>query len=60
MEARRARRQRKLEPIKIAEDHVAITEELLGTGGFSEVYLADYNGRNAADKALCFLNGSRR
>lgn len=49
-EARNARRQRKLDKLEIPEDHVAVTEELLGKGGFGEVYLADYNGRNAAAK----------
>lgn len=49
-EVRTARRQRKLDKIEIPEDEVAITVELLGKGGFGEVYLADYNGRNAAAK----------
>ena len=52
MESRRARRQRKLEKIEIPEDHVFITEDLLGKGGFGVVYLADYNGRNAAAKVI--------
>ena len=47
-EARKARRQRKLDQIEIPEANLTITDELLGTGGFGEVYLADYNGRNAA------------
>lgn len=54
-EARRARRQRKLDRIEIPEDHVVITDELLGKGGFGEVYLADYNGRNAAAKVIRFF-----
>lgn len=49
-EARRVRRQRKLHIIQIPEDHVMITDELLGKGGFGAVYIADYNGRNAAAK----------
>ncbi|CAN0560046.1 unnamed protein product, partial [Ectocarpus sp. 12 AP-2014] len=49
-EARRARRQRKLDQVEIPDDHVVITEEMLGRGGFGEVYLADYNGHNAAAK----------
>ena len=28
----------------------SITEEVLGKGGFGEVYLDDYNGQNAAAK----------
>ncbi|CAM9446055.1 unnamed protein product, partial [Hapterophycus canaliculatus] len=49
-EARSARRQRKLDQVEIPEDHVVITDELLGKGGFGEVFIADYNGRNAAAK----------
>ncbi|CAM9360961.1 unnamed protein product [Scytosiphon promiscuus] len=52
-EARSARRQRKLEQIEIPEEEVAVSDELLGTGGFGQVYLADLNGRNAAAKVLC-------
>ena len=58
-DARTARRQRKLDQIEIPEGNVTITDELLGMGGFGEVYLADYNGRNAAAKVLQLLNGSR-
>ena len=58
-DARTARRQRKLDQIEIPEGNVTITDELLGMGGFGEVYLADYNGRNAAAKVLRFLNISR-
>ena len=58
-ESRKVRRQRKLDQLQIPEDHVAITDELLGKGGFGEVYLADYNGHNAAAKVLRFLNDSR-
>lgn len=47
-EARRARRQRKLDRLDIPEAHVAITDDLSGKGGFGEMYLADYDGRNAA------------
>lgn len=49
-EARSIRRQRKLDRIEIPEDHLAITSDLLGKGGFGEVFLADYNGHNAAAK----------
>ncbi|CAM9178344.1 unnamed protein product, partial [Laminaria digitata] len=51
-ETRRAKRQRKLDQMEIPEDHVTITDELLGKGGFGAVYLADYNGRNAAAKVM--------
>lgn len=44
------RRQRKLDLLEIPQDHVIITDDLLGKGGFGEVYLADYNGYNAAAK----------
>lgn len=49
-EARRVRRLRKLNQIEIPEDHLKLTDELLGRGGFGSVYMADYNGRNAAAK----------
>ena len=49
-EARSIRRQRKLDQVEIPEDHLVITTDLLGKGGFGEVYLADYNGHNAAAK----------
>lgn len=48
--ARRIRRQRKLDQVEIPEEHLFITNDLLGKGGFGEVYLADYNGHNAAAK----------
>lgn len=49
-EARQRRRDRDLNQVEIPENHVKITEELLGRGGFGAVYIADYNGRNAAAK----------
>lgn len=49
-EARRIRRQRKLDQVEIPEEHLFITNDVLGKGGFGEVYLADYNGHNAAAK----------
>ncbi|CAN0222017.1 unnamed protein product [Pylaiella littoralis] len=51
-EARRIKRQRKLDQVEIPAEYVSITDELLGKGGFGEVYLADYNGHNAAAKVL--------
>ncbi|CAM9156032.1 unnamed protein product [Pylaiella littoralis] len=51
-EARRIKRQRKLDQVEIPEEHLFITDDLLGKGGFGEVYLADYNGHNAAAKVL--------
>lgn len=50
MAARSLRRQRNLDQIEIPEDHVMISGDILGKGGFGTVYLADYNGRNAAAK----------
>lgn len=50
LEARRMRRQRNLDRVEIPEHCVTLTDELLGRGGFGAVYLADYNGRNAAAK----------
>ncbi|CAM9364389.1 unnamed protein product [Pylaiella littoralis] len=51
-EARRIRRQRKLDQVEIPEEQLFITNDVLGKGGFGEVYLADYNGHNAAAKVL--------
>lgn len=51
-EARRGRRKRRLDQVDIPPDHLTLTDELLGSGGFAKVYLADYNGRNAAAKVL--------
>ena len=48
--ARRLRRQRNLNQIEIPEEDVTISEEVLGKGGFGTVFIADYNGRNAAAK----------
>lgn len=50
LEARCLRRQRKLDAVEIPERYVTVTNELLGKGGFGSVYMADYNGRNAAAK----------
>lgn len=47
-DARQLRRKRNFDRIEIPEDHVTVTNELLGKGGFGAVYLADFNGRNAA------------
>lgn len=49
---RHLRRQRNLEQIEIPEDHVLISKDVLGKGGFGTVYIADYNGRNAAAKVM--------
>ena len=49
-ETRSLKRQRKLDRVEIPEDQLFITDDLLGKGGFGEVYLADYNGHNAAVK----------
>ena len=48
--ARSLRRQRNLDQIEIPEDHVLISKDILGKGGFGTVYIADYNGRKAAAK----------
>lgn len=50
LEARRSRRQRKLDAVEISDDDVTVTDELLGKGGFGTVFMADYNGWNAAAK----------
>ncbi|CAM9120296.1 unnamed protein product [Ectocarpus sp. 13 AM-2016] len=51
-EARRIKRRRTLDQLEIPAENLTITDELLGRGGFGEVYLADYNGHNAAAKVL--------
>ncbi|CAM9241803.1 unnamed protein product [Scytosiphon promiscuus] len=56
-EARSVRRQRKLDQVEIPADQLFISGDLLGKGGFGEVYLADYNGHNAAAKVLNFAHG---
>ena len=50
LEARRMRRQLNLDKVEIAEDDMIVTDESLGKGEFGAVYIADYNGRNAAAK----------
>lgn len=59
-DARRLRRQRNLDRVEIPEDHVTVTDELLGKGGFGAVYLADFNGRNAAAKVRSRLSACGR
>lgn len=44
-EARHIKRQRRLDHVEIPEEYLSITEEVLGKGGFGEVYLDDYNER---------------
>lgn len=55
-DARNLRRQRNLDRVEISEDHVTVTDELLGKGGSGAVYLADFNGRNAAAKVRSRLS----
>ena len=52
VESRKLRRQRKLDQLEIPMENLCITDELLGKGGFGEVFIADYNGRNAAAKVI--------
>ena len=56
LSARRERRQRNLRALEIPDDDVTVTDELLGTGGFGTVYMADYNGRNAAAKVNSLID----
>eukprot|EP00904_Undaria_pinnatifida_P011787 jgi/Undpi1/7739/HiC_scaffold_23.g10212.m1 len=58
LETRRQRRQRKLEGVEIPESYVTVTDECLGTGGFGSVYIADYNGHNAAAKRFQPMSGN--
>lgn len=54
LEARRARRQRPQDQIEIANDQLAsfVNDDVLARGEFGTVYIADYNGRNAAVKVV--------
>ena len=55
-EARKARRQRKLDQVEIPANEVVIfEEELLGKGGFGEVFVAEYNKQIAAAKVCLRL-----
>lgn len=51
---KRRRRQKRLEQLEIPTSEVEITDEVLGRGGFGNVYLADLNGLNAAAKVIVF------
>ena len=53
------RRQRNLDKVEIPEEDVTVTDELLGKGGFGAVYIANYNGRNAAAKVSSFCTFSK-
>lgn len=64
-EARSARRRRRLDQLEIPEDHVLVTDEVLGKGGFGEVFIADYNGPGAMQQPRlvwrgCSSSSSRR
>lgn len=50
--ARRERRRRRLDKLEIPEDQLILTNDLLGKGGFGAVYMADFNGHNAAAKLV--------
>lgn len=52
VEARRERRRRRLDNLEIPDDQLIMTDDLLGKGGYGVVYLADFNGRNAAAKVM--------
>lgn len=57
-ESRRRERERILDDLRIPEDQVTVHEDkLLGKGGFGVVYLADYNGGDAAAKVFKFEHG---
>lgn len=55
-ESKRNRRKRRLDQLEIPASEVDITDEVLGRGGFGKVYLADFNGLNAAAKVVVFEN----
>lgn len=52
VESRSLRRRRRLDNLEIPEDQLFLTDEVLGKGGFGTVFLADFNGRNAAAKVV--------
>ena len=52
-EFQRAKNQQRLQhDLEIPEDQVGLTDMLLGKGGFTNVFLADYRGINAAMKVV--------
>lgn len=53
-ESRKIRRRQRLDQLEIPAAEVEITDEILGKGGFGTVYLADFNGLNAAAKVVVF------
>lgn len=52
MAARKKRRKQRLDQLEIPPDQVEITADVIGKGGFGTVYLADFNGLNAAAKVI--------
>lgn len=46
-----------MDQLEIPAADVDITDEVLGRGGFGTVYLADFNGLNAAAKVVVFDDG---
>ena len=54
---KRQRRRQRLDQLEIPATDVDITDEILGRGGFGTVYLADFNGLNAAAKVVVFDDG---
>ena len=46
-----------MDQLEIPATDVDITDEVLGRGGFGTVYLADFNGINAAAKVVVFDDG---
>lgn len=52
--SRKDRRDHRLDQLEIPATDVDITDEVLGRGGFGTVFLADFNGRNAAAKVVVF------
>lgn len=50
--SQKRRRVRRLKQLEIPEKSLTITGELLGKGGFGTVYVAHYNGKDAAAKVM--------
>lgn len=51
-QSKKKRRQRRLDRLEISTEDIDVTDEVLGRGGFGTVYLADYDGLNAAAKVV--------
>lgn len=49
---RKKQKRQQADQLEIPPEEVEITDEVIGKGGFSTVYLSDLNGLNAAAKVV--------